>query len=132
MRRVDDESRPREDLFRLVHAPDWRSLLWSPFNSPTAFKGLPRAFVQVAGKDLIRDDGILYARALADHGVETRLAVYPGVPHAFWYAFPQLKQSRELMTDIAVGAAWLLRRSVDLGEAEEALQYAGVATSSSS
>lgn len=107
-----------QDLARIFfewYKPDWKSPLWSPFNSPTAFKGLPRTFVHVAGKDLIRDDGIIYARALADHGVETRLAVYPGVPHAFWYAFPQLKQARELMTDIAVGVAWLFEKRREPG-----------------
>ena len=109
---------------------DWKSPLWSPFNSDTAFQGLPRAFIQVAGKDLVRDDEIVWARALADHGVETRLEVYPGVEHAFWIVFLHLKQSRKFMTDIALGIGWLLKREVNVEEAEKAMQWPGTIQSS--
>ena len=108
------------------YKPDFASAMWSPFNSATAFKGLPRTFVQVAGKDLIRDDGIIYARALVDHGVETRLVAYPGVPHAFWIGLPQLKQAKQFMMDIAFGLAWLLDREVDMNKVKEAMRYPGV------
>lgn len=112
------------------YKPDLSSPLWSPFNASGAFKGLPRTFVQVGGGDLIRDDGIIYARALADHGVETRLVAYPGVPHAFWMGVPPLKQSRQYMTDVGIGVGWLLGKEVTVEEAEKALQYPGLLSSS--
>ena len=119
------------DVFLDWYKPDWSSPLWSPFNAKGAFQGLPRTFIQVAGKDLIRDDGIIWARALADHGVETRLEVYPGVEHAFWMAFPELKHSRQFMTDIALGVGWLLGREVGFAEAEKAMQLPGTLPSGS-
>ena len=114
------------NIFFDWYGMDWNSPLWSPFNSENAFRDLPRTFIQVGGRDLIRDDGIIWAKALADHGVETRLEVYPGNEHAFWIGFPQLKQSRQFMTDVALGVAWLLRKEVDPTEAEKAMEYPGM------
>ena len=40
---------------------------------------LAKAYINVAGMDPIRDDGLIYERALREEwGVETRLDVYPG------------------------------------------------------
>lgn len=36
---------------------------------------LPPAIIQVAGLDLLRDEGILYAKVLKEAGVKTRLHV---------------------------------------------------------
>jgi len=47
----------------------------SPLLAPL-HKGLPPAFVQVAGFDPLRDEGFLYEKVLKNNGVSTRLIVY--------------------------------------------------------
>lgn len=103
--------------------PDVRSPLWSPFNADGAFEGLPPAYIQVCGRDIIRDDGLMYERVLRDYGVKTRLDVYRGLPHCFWAAMPTEKVSRRFMVDIAVGVGWLLGRVVDSEEAGKVMVF---------
>ncbi|KAL6712013.1 hypothetical protein ACN47E_003056 [Coniothyrium glycines] len=100
--------------------PDWSSPLFNPLaannnnndndNDNAAFdlSSMPPAFVQVAGLDLTRDDGIVFAYALEDAGVHVRLLVYPGVPHAFPGFFPSWDVSKKAALDLADGFAWLL------------------------
>ncbi|MEU7026577.1 alpha/beta hydrolase [Streptomyces sp. NPDC046275] len=45
--------------------------------------GLPPAYVQVAGSDPLRDEGLAYARRLAEHGVGLELRFVPGAFHLF-------------------------------------------------
>lgn len=105
------------------YKPDVRSPLWSPFNAASPFEGLPPAFVQVCGRDIIRDDGLIYERMLKNCWTKTRLNVYPGLPHCFWAAFPQYKASKDFMVDIARGFAWLLDTNFNLEDAEKAMVF---------
>ena len=73
---------PARKLHEYYNA-DVQSPLWSPFNPASAFEGLPPCFVQVRGRDVIRDDGLLYDLMLMEHGTKPRLNVYPGLPHCF-------------------------------------------------
>lgn len=100
-------------LARELYRPDIMSEDYSPFNSRISFSGLPRTYVQVCGMDPLRDDGLIYERALRDQGVETKLDVYPGQPHAFFSAFPELKQSRKYIADTTMAVGWLLGRQPD-------------------
>lgn len=95
------------------YEPDYESEDFSPFNSTVSFAGLPRTFVQVDGLDPLRDDGLVYEMSLREHGVKTRLDVYPGMPHAHWGAFPDLKQSKKVIEDIMEGMGWLLGQRKD-------------------
>lgn len=66
--------------------------------------GVAPALVQTADLDPIRDDGLRYAQALREAGVEVRLTNYLGLPHGF-ASFPGVAragaQSRhELVTEI--------------------------------
>ena len=96
-----------------LYQPDTMSEDYSPFNSDIGFEGLPKTYVQICGMDPLRDDGLIYERAIREKGVQTKLDVYPGLPHAFFSAFPDLKQSARYRSDIAVKMGWLLGREPD-------------------
>lgn len=67
-------------------------------------QGLPPALIQTADLDPIRDDGIRYAAALREAGVEVRLTNYVGAPHGFATvpgAYPAARQHRaEIVTEL--------------------------------
>lgn len=92
--------------------PDYHSPLFSPFNSKTALKGIPRTYFQVSGQDPLRDDSFVFEDALKEVGVETKLDVYPGLPHGFNSLLPNLKASTKWKLDLAKGLGWLLGREV--------------------
>lgn len=58
----------------------------SPLLAPDLSR-LPRALVQTAELDPLRDDGARYAQAMAAHGVRVRYTEYADVPHGF-VSFP--------------------------------------------
>jgi len=93
--------------------PDSASPLYSPMNAVKPLVGMPPAYIQVDGMDPLRDDGLVYEKMLRDHGVATRLDVYPGLPHAHWAFFPMLKSSVKASMDIVKGMGWLLGHEVD-------------------
>jgi acetyl esterase len=54
----------------------------SPFRAPD-LSGLPAAFVQTAGFDPLRDEGMAYAERLAAAGVKTEARCYGGLVHGY-------------------------------------------------
>ncbi len=93
-------------------------LFWGYYNPPNpthvdaspllaeSFEGLPQAFIQVSGADPLRDEGLAYAEKLKEAGVNVRLEIYPGLPHAFNF-FPQLSASKKNAADLLEGIKWL-------------------------
>lgn len=105
--------------YETLYRQDFLSEDFSPFNSTVSFSHIPRTYVQVAGLDVLRDDGIVYAKTLHDHGVEVRLDVYPGVPHGHFNLWPGLRSSIKSQVDTIWHAGWLLGRKVPREKVEE-------------
>lgn len=64
--------------------------------------------IQIAGLDVLRDEGILYERLIREAGVKTRLAIYSGVPHGFHLVWPYMTASQKCEEDLRAGIEWLL------------------------
>lgn len=89
---------------------DTQSPLFVPFIWPTGHKELPRTYLQVCGMDTLRDEALIYEQVLReDNGVETKLDIYPGMPHIFWSTFPMLTQSKKAGDDFEAAVRWLLK-----------------------
>ena len=70
---------------------------------------LANAFFQVGGMDPLRDESLMYERALREEwDVKTRLVVYSGYGHMFWTNWPEMKESQKFWTDMVGGMRWLL------------------------
>ncbi|WP_150958229.1 alpha/beta hydrolase [Microbacterium testaceum] len=69
--------------------------------------GLAPAYVAVSGFDVLRDEGIAYARRLEDAGVDTTLVTHTGQIHGFFNACGALKDARDAVTE---AGTWALGR----------------------
>jgi acetyl esterase len=63
--------------------------------------GLPPAYVLVAGRDVLRDEGIGYAERLAAAGVAVRLRRRDDMVHGFLLCTGWLDEAREAVADVA-------------------------------
>ncbi|OHW92393.1 esterase/lipase domain-containing protein [Colletotrichum incanum] len=90
-----------------AYQPDVLPPDFSPFNNENPHQGLPPIYFQVCGQDPLRDDGLIYEKALRDHGVSTKIDVYPGVPHGFAELFPSISLSLGYLKDSMRGFGWL-------------------------
>ncbi|KAJ5988019.1 hypothetical protein N7481_003229 [Penicillium waksmanii] len=76
------------------------------------FTDLPPAYIQVCGRDPLRDEGLAYADKLEEYGVPVRVNVYQGLPHAFWI-FPEISTSGQAAQELLDGIDWLLKEISD-------------------
>lgn len=95
-------------IFHDSAAGDPQSPMFVPYLWPTGHAGLPRAYLQICGMDTLRDEGLIYEQVLRENGTETRLDVYPGMPHVFWGSFPMLSQAKKAAVGLEEGIRWLL------------------------
>jgi acetyl esterase/lipase len=64
--------------------PDLKDPKLNPGNAtPDEVKGMPPTVFGIAGLDPLRDEGLLYAKTLAEAGVPTDVTLFKGVPHGF-------------------------------------------------
>ena len=71
-------------------------------------QGLPRNWIQVASNDVHYSDGLCYAIALKDAGVEVQLDIVQGWPHTFWLNAPDLPRAMEADQAMLEGLKWVL------------------------
>ncbi|KAL3464602.1 Alpha/Beta hydrolase protein [Aspergillus heterothallicus] len=109
---------------RRAYMPNLSSEDFSPFVHREIASQIAPAFIQVAGLDCLRDDGLVYERYLRENGVKTRLEVYPGIPHCHHAFHPDLALSKKFRADIPIGVGWLLGREPSM---EEVTKVAGPA-----
>ena len=91
--------------------PDTNSKLFAPMIWPTeaSHAGMPKTYSQVCGIDTGRDELLIYDDMLKNEGVQTRVDLYPGLPHCFWHPFKELPQSKKWEQDTLDGFGWLLQ-----------------------
>jgi acetyl esterase len=80
----------------------------SPSVSPLKardFRGLPPAYLLLAGYDPLHDEGIAYADRLRTAGVKVSVADYPEMVHCFVYLQTLLPQARQAISDAAKAVA---------------------------
>lgn len=84
---------------------------FSVLNSSTGVHGLPRTYIQVGGRDVFRDDGVVYQKILADAEVDAKVDVHPEEGHS-WFSIWWNKDTRSatLKEKTMAGMAWLLRQ----------------------
>lgn len=92
---------------------DFRSPWYSPFNLDLAgikSKHAPRVYIQAGQLDILRDDAVIYERALRDEGIaDTRIDVIENIDHVAWCTLPvPTCHSDEIRTKSLDGMAWLL------------------------
>ena len=73
----------------------------------------PPAFVAVAGHDVLRDEGIAYARALEAAGVPVTLREYADMTHGFLRWGGVVDRTRELIAELGEYARISLRGASD-------------------
>ncbi|EEA25559.1 lipase, putative [Talaromyces marneffei ATCC 18224] len=81
---------------------------------------LPRTAIITAGGDPLRDDALLYSTRLEKVGVQTKVHVFPGMPHHFGvYQLPhphiayELRSASVFQSRIFESIEWALRDGVD-------------------
>ncbi|GKT45943.1 AB hydrolase superfamily protein [Colletotrichum spaethianum] len=95
------------NVFRRVSPRDGLETL--PLEAkPEELRGMPRTWVQVCSNDTLYSDGVCYAMALTEAGVEVRVEVVTGWPHTFWLKAPGLRRAIEAEEEMVEGLRWVL------------------------
>lgn len=79
-------------------------------------KGLPPTVFGIAGLDPLRDEGLLYAKLLAEADVPTDITIFQGVPHGHRRFGTALKASDDWDRVVHEGIAWALTKPEATGK----------------
>ena len=96
------------DLLRIEGADPADTRLNPGLASAEQVKGLPPSVFGVAGLDPLRDEGLLFAKKLAEAGVPTDVHVFPGVPHGFRRYGDKLSGCKRWDKVVENGILWAL------------------------
>ncbi|OIW30523.1 alpha/beta-hydrolase [Coniochaeta ligniaria NRRL 30616] len=75
--------------------------------SEEELRGMPRTWIQVCSNDGLYSDGVCYAKALEEVGVEVKVDVVWGWPHTFWLKAPELDRALEAEREFLRALKWL-------------------------
>jgi len=80
-----------------------------------------RAYFQICGGDVLRDEAFLWQKLLRKHsGTISKTHLYSGMPHGFW-GFLQMKASQEWLEDLVEGIRSLCDVEKEVGEKDEVI-----------
>jgi acetyl esterase/lipase len=97
-------------LGKMVRAVPRDGLPYMPLEAdPATLRGFPRTWVQVCSNDGLYSDGVCFARALEEVGVEVAVDVRWGWPHTFWLKAPELEGAVEAEGKMLEALKWLVK-----------------------
>jgi len=82
---------------------DWTDERISPLHAEN-LRSLPSTWIAVADHDVLRDDGVRYAHALKENGVDIELRVYTGMTHGFIRMANLIDVAHQAVCDMARAA----------------------------
>jgi len=74
----------------------------NPYASPLYgdVSGLPPVLIQVGSDEILRDDAVRMAEKLKIQNAESRLEIWPRMPHVFQLFVPMLPEARQAIAHI--------------------------------
>jgi acetyl esterase/lipase len=97
-------------LGKMVRAVPRDGLAYMPLEAgEEELRGMPRTWVQVCSNDGLYGDGVCFAWALEEVGVEVKVDVRWGWPHTFWLKAPELEGSLEAEERMLEDIRWLVK-----------------------
>ncbi|KAM3416497.1 hypothetical protein BST61_g8088 [Cercospora zeina] len=93
--------------------PDSTSKLCMPLLWPgnENHEGLPKVYQQICGRDYSRDEALIFHDILKKNGGQSRVDLYPGLPHCFWLALGDIPAYKQWERDTISGFRWLCNSS---------------------
>ncbi|KAF9462189.1 alpha/beta hydrolase fold-domain-containing protein [Collybia nuda] len=95
----------RMSWFRNNYLPnkeDWTKWDASPMFAPKELlRKVPKAWIGIAGMDILREEGIEYGKKMQQEGVEVETEIYEGGPHPIMAMDGVLTIGKKLVTDAA-------------------------------
>ncbi|KAM3162467.1 putative esterase [Lachancea thermotolerans] len=90
--------------YRKIYLPEAGHTLSHPESSPLfhkgdSFRNVPPAFIAAAECDVLRSEAEAYHAKLREHGIESKLVIYKGVPHTAMVMDNRLSQGAKLVRD---------------------------------